>query len=93
MVSPLFLIQSILMHVKELLENEPKWHKKAMIISLFHNTRDIIEPNWTIAQTATELNISTGRVCEDLLLAEKIRQDGTIIQLSRNKALKKLRRK
>lgn len=69
-----------------IIRKEKIWHRKALLIDIYHSCK-----NNTIIETAKQLEMSVGYVSEDLRLAEIIRADNTITELSRNLALRRLR--
>lgn len=80
------------------------WQKQAKETEEFHvnkqREKGISRPGrpigqregWGIRDTARELKLSVGRVCEDILLARKLRDDSSFYDIKeRDDALKKLR--
>jgi len=78
-------------NIIQLLKEESIWHKKAFMISLYHSINSMADDKWTIRDTAKELNLSIGLVCEDLQLTEAIKKNEKLLELSRNAALKEMR--
>lgn len=79
------------MTLKESFKKEECWHRKVIILETFHLMRTIQVKTWTIKDTARDLEVSIGLVSEDLKLAKAIKADESLKDLSRNKALKKIK--
>lgn len=77
--------------LKELFKNEKAWHKKAIILETFHLMRVLHNKNWHMRDTALFLNCSLGYVSEELMLAKLIHNDESCKELSRNKALMRVK--
>lgn len=75
-----------------LITKEKVWHRKALLIDIFHTTNSMADDHWTLRNTANELHLSIGQVSEDLRLAVLIRADESLTLLSRNLALRKLKK-
>jgi len=48
------------------------WQEKVKMVDLFHRTQLKTDKDWTIKRTSTELDISSGRISEYLLVARFI---------------------
>lgn len=79
------------MNIRRLIEREQLWYKKAYLISMYHTIHTMMHKQWTIKDSARELDLSVGFICENLQLIETIREDKSLMQLSRNAALKVMR--
>lgn len=62
------------MTFKERLNSETSWSKKAMIIELFHYSMVLKKGSiWKMKHSAIALDISVGRLSEDLKIARMIK--------------------
>ena len=72
--------------------NSQNWHEKAIIIEIFHLSRQHNGSRWTITHTANYFGVSIGLVSENLKLADAIHKDERILKCqSRQEALRKIK--
>lgn len=79
------------MTFKEALQKEKKWHRRALIISLYHNKMCLARKKWTLRLTAMKLHISLGFVAESVKLAKAINENNKLENLTRAEALREIR--
>lgn len=79
------------MTFKEALKKERRWHKRALIINLFHNRRLLKNRKWTMRNTAKRIGISHGAVSEAINLAKLIIDMPDLEKGTRADALKFMR--
>jgi len=72
----------------EALKKEKRWHKRALIINLYHNQKRTKHKKWTQRMTALKLGISLGAVNESIKLSKKLIENPELENLSREEALK-----
>jgi hypothetical protein len=70
---------------------EKKWHRKAIMISLYHNKMLLKNPKWTLRKTAKRLDMSIGTISESLKLAKAIMENPEIEKMKRQDALRSIR--
>ena len=75
----------------ELFKIEKLWWKKATLVESFHIVRILQDKSWKLGDTAKEIRMSMGFVSEELTLARALKDNPKLKELSRNKALKKIR--
>jgi hypothetical protein len=75
------------MTYQEALQKEKIWHKRCVLIGLFHYQKVRHKKKWTMRHTAKRLNISVGQVSENLKLMKAILKDVTLENLTREQAL------
>lgn len=79
------------MSLRDRFKNEDLWHQKVFIVEIVHNLGFFKKSSWRMEDTARVLACSTALVSEDLKLAEALRNDNSLKELSRNQALKKIK--
>lgn len=82
--------------LKEEIKKERRWNMRCLAILAFHTTMQATRDNvrnykWKIEDTASELKLSIGYVSESIKLAKAIGQNNSLIFLSRDEALKRIR--
>jgi hypothetical protein len=84
------------MTFKEKYDSETIWHRKVLIVELFHlaqkNThRRSTDKKWTQRDTARVLGVSVGLISENLKLAKAIHKNDSILSCeTRQEALEKI---
>jgi len=66
------------MTFKEKFDSEHIWHRKVLILELFHNSMRLRNVRWSQRDTASAFGVSLGLVNEDLLLARLVKEDSGI---------------
>lgn len=79
------------MTYKEALAKEKKWHRRAILINLYHQRMLLKSSKWTLRMTAKRLSISLGCVSENIRLANALINSLNLESLSRKEALKIVR--
>jgi hypothetical protein len=79
------------MTYQDALRNTKEWHKRALIISLYHMKMLLRNKRWTMRHTAKRLQISLGLVSESIKLAKAMNDDPEIEKMKRNDALKRIK--
>lgn len=79
------------MNIIALFKRTQIWHRKVLIIDIVHTTSQLKNEKWTMKDTAKLLGVSTALISEDLKLANEIRRDDSLLKLSRNSALKRIK--
>jgi len=79
--------------IKELVttyKEETTWHGKVIVMEIYHLAMLTKDKAWTIADTASGLEVSIGLVSENLRLAQAIHDDAKFLKCeSRQAALKR----
>jgi hypothetical protein len=78
--------------LKELFKNEKIWWKKAIVLETYHLMHEISNSDWHMRDTSRELKCSLGYVCEELMLAKELKSNEGLKELSRNKALRSIKK-
>lgn len=81
----------LLERTKKELERKIHWSKKVIVVAIYHTSRATGNPHWSCADTGRELLLSRAFVSEQIKLNELIASDPSVISLSRQKALRRLR--
>ena len=79
------------MTLKESFDKCNSWHQRCIIIETYHLLKTFNNRDWKVRDTANYFGISMGQCSENLNLAFALKQDESLKELSRNKALKRLR--
>lgn len=80
------------MTYKEALAKEKKWHRRAILINLYHQRMLLKSSKWTLRATAKRLSISLGCVSENIRLANALINEQVIESHSRKEALLLIRK-
>lgn len=76
--------------LKDKYKEEQTWHGKVIVMEIYHLAMLARTGKWTIADTASRLEVSIGLVSENLRLAEAIHKDARYLKCeSRQAALKR----
>ena len=61
--------------VKEKFEKEKIWHRKCIIIDIYHMFKCNSDPTWNMRKTAKDLDLSVGHVSESIKISKAINDD------------------
>jgi hypothetical protein len=59
-------------------QTKPSWLSRAISTYNYHCDKRADDDNWTINHTARSLRRSSGSICEDLLIADWVKEYGNI---------------
>ena len=76
----------------EALANEKRWHRRALIINLYHKSHVLKKKKWTMRASAKKLNISLGQVSEAVKLAQALIENPSLKSLRRDEALRSIKK-
>lgn len=79
------------MTFQEAIKKEKKWHRKAMLINLFHNSMLLRKKKWTMRESAKKLDISLGAISESIRLAKAILENSELEKMKREDAIRSIR--
>jgi hypothetical protein len=79
------------MTYQDALRNTKEWHKRALLINIYHMKMLLRNKRWTYRHTAKRLDISLGLVSESIKLAKAMNDDPMIEQMKRNDALRRIK--